>query len=60
VASLDHALWIHQDVRVDDWLFYDQSSEWNGEGRSLNHGRIFDRAGQLVATVAQEGQVRLD
>ena len=58
VASLDHALWVHRDVRIDDWLLYDQESPWAGEGRSLNRGHIFDRQGRLVATVAQEGSVR--
>jgi len=58
VASLDHALWIHRDVRADDWLLYDQESPWAGEGRALNRGHIFDRQGRLVATVAQEGSLR--
>jgi len=57
-ASLDHALWIHRDVRVDDWLLYQQESPWAGEGRGLNRGHIFDRAGRLVATVSQEGSMR--
>jgi acyl-CoA thioesterase II len=59
VASLDHALWIHRDVRVDDWLLYQQDSPWGGEGRNLMRGQIFDRQGRLVASVAQEGSMGL-
>jgi acyl-CoA thioesterase-2 len=57
IVSLDHALWIHQDVRIDDWLLYQQESPWAGQGRGLNRGHIFDRAGRLVATVSQEGSL---
>lgn len=59
IASIDHSLWIHGDVAMDDWLFYDQESPWTGQGRSLNRGQIFDRRGRLVASVAQEGSMRL-
>jgi acyl-CoA thioesterase-2 len=57
-ASLDHAVWFHAAARADDWLFYDQDSSWAGGGRALCHGRVFDRAGGLVATVAQEAMIR--
>jgi acyl-CoA thioesterase II len=57
-ASLDHSLWFHQDVRVDDWLLYMIDSPWAGGARGLGIGRIFDRAGRFVATVAQEGLMR--
>lgn len=57
-ASLDHAVWFHEPVRIDEWLLYDQESTWAGGGRTLCRGRLFDRAGRLVATVAQEGMIR--
>jgi acyl-CoA thioesterase-2 len=57
-ASLDHAVWFHSPVRADDWLFYDQESSWAAGGRTLCHGRVFDRSGRLVVTVAQEGMIR--
>lgn len=57
-ASLDHAVWFHRPVRVDDWLFFDQESSWAAGSRGLCSGRVFDRAGRLVLTVAQEGMVR--
>lgn len=58
IASLDHSLWLHGDVQVDEWMFYMQESPWSGEGRNLNRGHIFDRSGGLIATVSQEGMMR--
>lgn len=58
IASLDHSLWIHGEVHIDDWMFYSQKSPWSGEGRNLNLGHIYNRSGQLIATVAQEGMMR--
>ena len=57
-ASLDHALWIHDDFRVDDWLLYATDSPWAGRGRGFNRGRFFTRDGRLVASTAQEGLIR--
>lgn len=57
-ASLDHAVWFHDDFRVDDWLLYVMDSPWSGGARGFNRGRIFTRDGRLVASVAQEGLVR--
>ena len=57
-ASLDHAIWFHRDARADEWLLYATDSPWSGGGRGFNRGRIFDREGRLVASVAQEGMMR--
>lgn len=57
-ASLDHALWIHDEVNVDDWLLYTNQSPWSGGGRGMNLGAIYRRDGRLVATAAQEGLMR--
>ncbi len=57
-ASLDHALWLHEPVRADEWLLYATDSPWAGHGRGMNRGRIFTRDGRLVASVAQEGLIR--
>lgn len=57
-ASLDHTIWFHRPARADEWLLYATQSPWSGGGRGMNHGRIFNRAGQLVASVAQEGMMR--
>jgi acyl-CoA thioesterase-2 len=59
VASLDHAMWWHRDGRADDWLLYVQDSPNAIGGRGLSFGRVYDRAGRLLASVAQEGMVRL-
>ena len=57
-ASLDHAIWFHREARADEWLLYATDSPWSGGGRGFNRGRIFDREGRLVASVAQEGMMR--
>ncbi|MCB2014037.1 MAG: acyl-CoA thioesterase II [Sphingobium sp.] len=57
-ASLDHSVWFRQDMSADDWLLYSIDSPWAGQARGLGIGHIFDRAGRLVATVAQEGLMR--
>ena len=59
VASLDHAMWWHRDARADEWLLYVQESPSASGGRGLSLGRIYTRDGVLVASVAQEGMVRV-
>ena len=59
VASLDHAMWWHRFGRVDEWLLYVQESPNAIGGRGLATGRIYTREGVLLATVAQEGMIRL-
>ncbi|MDE2087173.1 MAG: acyl-CoA thioesterase II, partial [Xanthomonadaceae bacterium] len=59
MASLDHALWFHRPFRVDEWLLYSFDSPTAQGGRGLARGQIFDRAGRLVASSAQEGLIRL-
>ncbi|CAN5293897.1 acyl-CoA thioesterase II [soil metagenome] len=59
VASLDHAMWWHRDGRADEWLLYVQESSNSIGGRGLSLGRIYSRDGLLLASVAQEGMVRL-
>ena len=58
-ASLDHAMWFHRFGRVDEWLLYVQESPSAGGGRGLSLGRIYSRSGVLLASVAQEGMVRV-
>ena len=58
-ASLDHALWLHRPFRADDWLLYTQESPNLMGSRGFARGLIFTRDGTLVASVAQEGLVRL-
>jgi acyl-CoA thioesterase-2 len=58
-ASLDHAMWFHRFGRVDEWMLYVQESPSASGGRGLGLGRIFSRTGVLLASVAQEGMVRV-
>jgi acyl-CoA thioesterase-2 len=58
-ASLDHALWLHRPFRADDWLLYAQDTPSLQGSRGFSRGLIFARDGTLVASVAQEGLVRL-
>jgi acyl-CoA thioesterase-2 len=59
VASLDHAMWWHRFGRVDEWMLYVQDSPSAQGGRGLSTGSIYSREGLLLATVAQEGMVRV-
>jgi acyl-CoA thioesterase-2 len=59
VASLDHAMWFHRPFRIDDWLLYSQESPSASGARGFSRGLIFARDGTLIASVAQEGLIRL-
>lgn len=58
-ASLDHAMWFHRSFRADDWLLYAQESSSASGARGFSLGRLYARDGELVASVAQEGLIRL-
>ena len=59
LATINHAIWWHRHVRADEWLLYVQRSPSASGGRGLTQGQLFDRAGDLVATVTQEGMIRV-
>jgi len=59
LASLDHTLWMHQDFRADEWLLYCIDSPSAHGARGFVRGQVFTQDGRLVASVAQEGLVRL-
>jgi len=59
VASIDHAMWFHRPVRVDDWLLYAMDSPSASGARGFARASIFTREGVLVASTAQEGLVRV-
>lgn len=59
MASLDHAMWWHRFHRADEWFLYSQESPSARGGRGLSLGRIFSQDGTLVASVAQEGMIRV-
>ncbi len=58
-ASLDHAVWIHRPVRLDDWLLFASESPVAHAARGLVFGGIFYPDGTRVASVAQEGLIRV-
>lgn len=60
VASLDHAMWFMRPFRADEWLLYDQFSPSAGGGRALTQGQIYNRRGDMVAAVVQEGLTRYE
>lgn len=59
MVSLDHTVWFHRPFRADEWWLYDQVSPTAVGGRGLATARVFTEDGTLVATVAQEGLIRL-
>jgi len=58
IASLDHAIWIHDDFELDDWILYAVESPFAGSARGFCTGRMFTREGKLIASVTQEGLIR--
>ena len=58
-ASLDHSIWFHRPFRADEWWLYDQVTPSASGGRGLAIARVFSQDGRLVASVAQEGLIRV-
>ena len=58
MASLDHAMWFHRPLRMDDWILLDQVSNSASNARGLAWGTAWNRTGELVASVVQEGLIR--
>jgi acyl-CoA thioesterase-2 len=58
-ASLDHSIWFHRPFRADQWWLYDQHTPSASGGRGLIFASVFTQDGRLVASVAQEGLIRL-
>ncbi|WP_022834876.1 acyl-CoA thioesterase II [Salisaeta longa] len=59
LASLDHAIWFHRPFRTDEWLLYAMDSPAADQARGFTRGQIFAQDGTLVASVAQEGLMRV-
>lgn len=58
IATIDHAMWFHRPVDLNDWLLYAMESPFSGGARGIVRGQIFNRSGELVATTMQEGLMR--
>ena len=59
LASLDHAMWFHCPVRVDEWMLFDLHSPRSGGARGFARASVYSRSGARVATMAQEGLFRI-
>jgi acyl-CoA thioesterase-2 len=59
MASIDHAMWFHRPLRVDEWLLYALDSPSSSGARGFGRGSVFSRDGRLVASTAQEGLIRV-
>lgn len=59
IASLDHTIWFHRPFRMDEWLLFAMESPNASGGRGLCFAHVFNRKGELVATLAQEGLIRI-
>jgi len=57
-ASLDHAMWFHNDFRFDEWILFSQDSPAAAGARGFNRGAMYSQDGTLIASVAQEGLIR--
>ena len=58
IASLDHAMWFHSDIDLNDWILYAVDSPYAGNARGYCTGKMYTREGKLVASVTQEGLIR--
>ena len=58
-ASLDHAMWFHRPFRADEWFLYDMASPSASGGRGLAMGQLYAIDGRQIATVMQEGMLRI-
>lgn len=58
-TSLDHALWFHQPTNLGDWLYFDHVAPIAKAGRCFNRGEVFSPDGRLVASIVQEGLLRV-
>lgn len=58
MASLDHAMWFHRPIKVDEWMLYVLSNPSTQSARGTSIGQFYSTAGDLIATVAQEGMIR--
>lgn len=59
IASLDHTIWFHRPFRMDEWLLFAMDSPNASGGRGLCLAHVYNQKGELVATMAQEGLIRL-
>jgi acyl-CoA thioesterase-2 len=59
IASLDHTIWFHRPFRMDEWLLFAMESPNASGGRGLSFAHVYNRQGEMVASLAQEGLIRI-
>ncbi|QIW16521.1 acyl-CoA thioesterase II [Pasteurellaceae bacterium RH1A] len=59
IATLDHAIWFHREFSLNDWLLSALESNNARNAKGLTRGQIFDKNGRLIATIQQEGVIRV-
>jgi acyl-CoA thioesterase-2 len=57
-SSLDHAVWFHRSIPLDDWVLLDLVPRTVANGRGWYAGAVYSRAGLLVASLTQEALFR--
>jgi len=57
-STLDTAVWFHRPLRWDDWLLVRSVSDVAHGGYGVVRRTAYDRAGRLVATMAQDALYR--
>ncbi len=58
-ASLDHAMWFHRDININEWHLFSGECLAVNNGRMLTQTRVFSRDGVLVAEATQQGMLRI-
>jgi len=58
-ASLDHAMWFHAEIKLNQWIYYHIDSPRSARARGLNRGSFYNQDGVLIASTAQEGLMRV-
>lgn len=58
-ASLDHAMWFHDEIKVNQWIYYHIDSPRSARSRGFNRGSFYTEDGQLICSTAQEGLIRV-
>jgi acyl-CoA thioesterase-2 len=56
--SIDHAVWFHRPIKMDDWVLMDLWPVYGGAGRGFYNGAIYDRDLNIGVSIAQEGLLR--
>ena len=60
MATIDHAMWFHRPFKLDEWLLFVIDSPSAHNARGFVRGEFFNQSGELVASVAQEGLIRIN